>query len=132
MENTVSDNIDALLPLSVSEVEDDEKGSKIELRPKLEDIPNLQRREDAGNKSSSLLQLDKPTSVKGSVSIVLLYKNIKARDWEEVMRNLDKNENIAKNWIEEVNPDGSLRWRSLPIHLVSYHGCECLLLFYNT
>lgn len=80
------------------------------------DIPRLQRDDD--EKSRSLLTR-KPVSVKGSSSIVLLYQNIQERNWDKVFVLLEKNVHNSKSWVEEFNPDGSLRWRSLPIHLVS-------------
>lgn len=83
--------------------------------PKL-DISSLQR-EDSEN--SRPLFTRKPVSVKGSAGIVLLYQNIQDRNWDEVIERFEKNEHNSKSWIEEVNPDGSLRWRSLPMHLVS-------------
>lgn len=79
------------------------------------DIPRLQRDDD--EKSRSLLTR-KPVSVKGSSSIVLLYQNIQERNWDKVFVLLEKNVHNSKSWVEEFNPDGSLRWRSLPIHLI--------------
>ena len=61
----------------------------------------------------------KTESVKADKRTMVLFKSIRDQNWEDVLKHLDYYERDAKQWIEEVNDDGSKRWRSLPIHLVS-------------
>lgn len=49
-----------------------------------------------------------------------LYKLIQKRDWDATIQFLNEHESSAKEWITEHNPDGTIRWKSLPIHL----ACE--------
>ncbi len=57
-------------------------------------------------------------SVKAEKRCLVLFKYIKDQSWSEVLQHLDYYERDASHWIEEVNDDGTKRWRSLPIHLV--------------
>ena len=61
----------------------------------------------------------KRESVKATKRSTMLYKSIKDENWDRVLQHLDYHERDAKHWIEELNEDGTKRWRSLPIHLVS-------------
>ncbi len=79
-----------------------------------DDIGDLVTVAAAANKTASLLK-----GVVANKSAKKLYKFIKGEQWNEVLRHLSYNESDCKQWIEEVNDDGSKRWRSLPIHLVS-------------
>lgn len=65
----------------------------------------------------------KKETVKASKRSITLYNKIRGCKWDEVLQHLDYYERDATNWIEEVNQDGSKRWRSLPIHLVSISIC---------
>ena len=40
--------------------------------------------------------------------------------WSELLDFLDHFVDAASEWVTEHNPDGTVRWRSLPIHLVSF------------
>jgi hypothetical protein len=64
-------------------------------------------------------QAMKTQSVKADKRSMILFKYIKDKSWKDVLQHLDYYERDAYNWIEEVNDDGTKRWRSLPIHLVS-------------
>jgi hypothetical protein len=64
-------------------------------------------------------QAMKIQSVKADKRCLVLFQYIKDTKWKEVLQHLDYYERDACHWIEEVNDDGSKRWRSLPIHLVS-------------
>ena len=48
-----------------------------------------------------------------------LHQNIKEKNWDAVLQLLHYRETDSRIWIEELNEDGSRRWKSLPIHLVS-------------
>ena len=61
----------------------------------------------------------KKDSVKATNRSITLFNRIKEKKWDAVLEHFDYYERDATNWIEEVNDDGSKRWRSLPIHLVS-------------
>ena len=58
---------------------------------------------------------------------------IKEKKWQEVINLLHYRETDSRIWIEENNEDGSRRWKSLPIHLVSLytyyyiHTFECCI-----
>lgn len=65
-------------------------------------------------------QAMKTQSVKADKRSMILFKYIKDKSWTDVLQHLDYYERDAYNWIEEVNDDGTKRWRSLPIHL----ACE--------
>lgn len=86
--------------------------------------PTLKKREDDdGDINLISTRKDKSAaakkeSVKANERGVYLFKCIKDQKWDDVLKHLDYYERDAKNWIEEVNDDGSKRWRSLPIHLV--------------
>jgi len=60
----------------------------------------------------------KKEAVNATKRAMALFKVIKAEKWDEVLRHLDYYESDAKQWIEENNEDGSVRWKSLPIHLI--------------
>lgn len=47
-----------------------------------------------------------------------LYWCIKDKKWNEFMDRLDYREDDAREWIKEINSDGTERWKSLPIHLL--------------
>jgi len=49
-----------------------------------------------------------------------IFKLIKTEEWNELVDFLHNNKIAANEWVTEHNPDGSVRWRSLPIHL----ACE--------
>lgn len=94
--------------------------------------PTLKKREDDdGDINLISTRKDKSAaakkeSVKANERGVYLFKCIKDQKWDDVLKHLDYYERDAKNWIEEVNDDGSKRWRSLPIHLVSVSKCSIL------
>jgi len=67
----------------------------------------------------------KKDSVKATKRSVTLFNRIREKKWDAVLKHLDYYERDATNWIEEVNDDGSKRWRSLPIHLVSIIIINC-------
>ena len=67
-------------------------------------------------------QAMKTQSAKADKRSMILFKYIKDKSWNDVLQHLDYYERDAYNWIEEVNDDGTKRWRSLPIHLVSASG----------
>jgi len=95
------------------------KATATKERPKLS---NAKTNNDEINLISSRKQKSearKKETVKASKRSITLYNKIKGCKWDEVLQHLDYYERDATNWIEEVNQDGSKRWRSLPIHLVS-------------
>jgi len=49
-----------------------------------------------------------------------VFKLIKCEKWGQLLDFLHNNEDAAAEWVTEHNPDGTVRWRSLPIHL----ACE--------
>ena len=52
---------------------------------------------------------------------IKMHHFIKENKWQEVIESLNYRETDSRIWIEENNEDGSKRWKSLPIHLVSLH-----------
>ena len=69
----------------------------------------------------------KKKSLQSTTRCALLFGLIKEKKWDEVLHKLDYYESDAKEWIEENNDDGTTRWKSLLIHLVSFYLC----LFYR-
>ena len=57
-------------------------------------------------------------SIQATSRCAQLYKLIKEKKWKEFLEKLDYNESDSLEWIEENNDDGTVRWKSLLIHLV--------------
>lgn len=69
-----------------------------------------------------LSQARKMESLRVKKSIRELVSLIKDEKWDDVLAHLYDYEHDADSWIEETNKDGSLRWRSLPIHFACEHN----------
>ena len=69
------------------------------------------------NKSLNVVR--KKTSIEATTRCTVLFGYIKEKKWDALLEKLAYFESDAKEWIEEKNDDGSTRWKSLLIHLVS-------------
>jgi len=61
----------------------------------------------------------KKSCIKASTRCTELLGCVKDKNWSQLLQKLEYHENDAREWIEELNDDGTTRWKSLLIHLVS-------------
>lgn len=95
-----------------------EKQDNFYQKPSNTASPRMKRQQ--GFKGESRTSVNKYAKVAKDEISSEVFKLIQQGEWSQLLDFLNHFRNAACEWITEHNADGTVRWRSLPLHLVSF------------